>query len=76
MIVKDKNICGDCPTIKGTRIPIYVVLANIKDESSFSKICNTYGITRKDIKDCIRIMQKLVIFDFRNCIIRIIIMMR
>ena len=50
MIVKDKNICGDCPTIKGTRIPIYVVLANIKDESSFSKICNTYGITRKELK--------------------------
>lgn len=53
MIVKDKNICGGCPTIKGTRIPVLVVLTNIKDEVSFSEICNTYGITRKDIKDCI-----------------------
>lgn len=61
MIVKDKNICGDCPTIKGTRIPIYVVLANIKDESSFSKICNTYGITRKDIKDCINYVNSILL---------------
>ena len=25
MIIRDKNICGDCPTIKGTRITVPVI---------------------------------------------------
>ena len=52
MIIKDKNICGGSPTIKGTRITVGVVLANIRDEVSFVEICEDYHITKQDIIDC------------------------
>lgn len=53
MIVQDKKICGGCPTIKGTRIVVSVILANVRDEVPFEEICVDYGITKEDIKDCI-----------------------
>lgn len=38
----------------------FMLYWHIKDESSFSKICNTYGITRKDIKDCINYVNSIL----------------
>lgn len=52
MIVKDKHICGGNPTIKGTRITVGVILANVRDEASFTEICEDYRITKQDIVDC------------------------
>lgn len=53
MIIQDKNICGGCPTIKGTRITVSVILANVRDEVPFQEICEDYGITKEDIMDCV-----------------------
>ena len=39
LIVKDSKICGGVPIIKGTRIPITLVLANICDDICFDDIC-------------------------------------
>lgn len=53
MIVQDKSICGGCPTIKGTRITVSVILSNIRDEVPFQEICEEYRITKEDIMDCV-----------------------
>lgn len=53
MIIKDFNICGGVPTIKGTRIPVEVILYNIRDEVSFEEICQDYHITVENIRECI-----------------------
>lgn len=60
MIVKDSKICGGNPTIKGTRIPVSLILANIRDEVCFYDICHDYQITIKDIKDCIEFAIEMV----------------
>lgn len=52
MIIKDKNICGGNPIIKGTRITVAVVLANVRDGIPFAEICDDYHITKQDITDC------------------------
>lgn len=52
MIIKDKNICGGSPIIKGTRITVAVILANIRDGIPFAEICDDYHITKQDIEDC------------------------
>lgn len=51
MIIRDLKICGGVPTIKGTRIPVTLILANIRDEVSFEDICQDYHITLDDIRD-------------------------
>lgn len=54
LIIKNKNICGGTPTISGTRIPVTLVLANIRDEVAFEDICNDYHITLEDIRDSLK----------------------
>jgi len=49
MIVKNSKICGGDPIIKGTRIPVALVLANIRDEVCFNDICQEYHITLEDL---------------------------
>lgn len=51
LIIKDKKICGGVPIIKGTRIPVTLVLANIRDEVCFEDIMDDYHITLEDIRD-------------------------
>ena len=53
MIIKDSRICGSDPTIKGTMIPVTLILYNIRDGVSFEEICQDYHITVKDIRECI-----------------------
>jgi uncharacterized protein (DUF433 family) len=53
MIIKDINMYNDLPIIKGTRILVSVILANIRDGVTFDKISKEYGIRKDDILDCI-----------------------
>ncbi len=54
MIIKDKKICGGVPIISGTRIPVTLVLNNIRDEVCFEDIIEDYKITLEDIRDCLK----------------------
>lgn len=60
MIIKDSKICSGVPIIKGTRIPITLVLANICDEICFDDICQDYHITKEDIRDSIDYAIKVI----------------
>lgn len=54
MIVENKKICGGNPTVSGTRIPVTLVLANIRNEVTFEDICDDCHITLEDIRDCLK----------------------
>lgn len=60
LIVKDPKICGGVPIIKGTRIPVALILANICDEVYFDDICQDYHITKEDIIDSIDYAIKVI----------------
>ena len=61
-ITVNKDICGGKPCLKGTRIPIYMVLELIEQGFSFQQIQRDYypHLTDEQIKDCIRYATALI----------------
>ena len=53
-IVRDPEICGGQPTIKGTRVLVLDILDWIKEGISFDEILENFpSITREDIQEII-----------------------
>ena len=53
-IVSDAKICSGKPCIKGTRIPVHIVLDLLAAGESFEGIKKAYpNITGEDIKACL-----------------------
>jgi len=53
-IVSDPKICSGKPCIKGTRIPVYIILDLLAAGESFEGIKKAYpNITDDDIKACL-----------------------
>ena len=48
-IVVDVNICSGKPVIKGTRIPVEIVISKLAGGMTYEEVIEEYGITRKDI---------------------------
>mgnify|MGYP000440654166 CR=1 FL=1 len=58
----DPTICGGKPCIKGTRIPVAMVLELLEDGLSFDEILRDYypNLTAADIRTCIEYARYLV----------------
>ena len=58
----DPTICGGKPCIKGTRIPVAMVLELLEDGLSFDEILRDYypNLTVADIRACIEYARSLV----------------
>ena len=56
------KICGGKPCIKGTRIPVYMILELLEQGLSFEKITTDFypQITDDQIKACIKFANSLV----------------
>jgi uncharacterized protein (DUF433 family) len=53
-IVRDPEICGGQPTIKGTRVLVLDILDWLKEEKSFEEILENFpSLTRTDIQEII-----------------------
>lgn len=53
-IVSDSKVCSGKPCIKGTRIPVHIILDLLAAGESFEGIKRAYpNITDKDIKACL-----------------------
>jgi len=48
-IVVDVNICSGKPVIKGTRIPVEIIIGKLAGGMTYEEVIEEYGITRKDI---------------------------
>ncbi|MHA1156304.1 MAG: DUF433 domain-containing protein [Candidatus Heimdallarchaeota archaeon] len=60
-IVRDPEICGGQPTIKGTRVLVTVILDYLKDEISFDEILESFpSITREDIQEIIAYAKDMI----------------
>jgi len=54
-IVSDPNVCGGEPVIKGTRIPVYVVLDHLAAGDDYDTVlANFPRLTRDDILACLQ----------------------
>ena len=53
-ISADPNVCGGEPCVKGTRIPVHVVLSHLAAGDSEDDILAGFpSLTREDIKACL-----------------------
>ncbi|MHA1761523.1 MAG: DUF433 domain-containing protein [Candidatus Heimdallarchaeota archaeon] len=60
-IVRDPEICGGQPTIKGTRVLVTVILDCLKEGISFNDILESYpSITREDIQEIITYAKEMI----------------
>jgi uncharacterized protein (DUF433 family) len=53
-IVVDEKVCFGKPVIKGTRVPVFVVLHELANGMSPEEIADEYGITVDDVRAAIR----------------------
>lgn len=49
----DPRICHGKACIKGTRVMVSVVLANLAEGETAEEICRGYHITEEDVKACL-----------------------
>jgi uncharacterized protein (DUF433 family) len=59
-IVIDEDIRHGKPVIKGTRVPIDIILGSLAGAMSYQEVCEDYEITEDDIKAAIEYASKLV----------------
>ncbi len=59
-IVIDKDIRHGKPVIRGTRVPIDIILGALAGGMSYQEVCEDYEITEDDIKAAIEYATKLV----------------
>jgi len=53
-IVSDPSICGGEPVVRGTRIPVHVVLSHLASgESEANLLANFPTLTREDVLACL-----------------------
>jgi uncharacterized protein (DUF433 family) len=51
IIVRDPQICGGQPVIRGTRVPLHTVLASLADGDSMEAILKDFPtLTREDLE--------------------------
>ncbi|MBW1715840.1 MAG: DUF433 domain-containing protein [Deltaproteobacteria bacterium] len=50
----DKKIIHGKRIIKGTRIPVSIVVGSLARGMTYEKVCEEYGITREDILDSLQ----------------------
>jgi uncharacterized protein (DUF433 family) len=58
----NSEVCGGKPCVKGTRIPVYMVLELIEAEVCFGKIIEDYypNLKKEDIKACVEYAKVLI----------------
>ncbi len=60
-IVRDPEICGGQPTIKGTRVLVTVILDYLSEGISFEEILESFpSITREDIQEIIAYAKEMI----------------
>lgn len=50
----DRKVMHGKPIIKGTRIPVNVVVGSLAGGMTYEEVCQEYGITKRDVLDCLK----------------------
>jgi uncharacterized protein (DUF433 family) len=49
-IVTDPDIQGGHAVIRGTRVPVHVLVSALADGASIPEVCDAYGVTESDVR--------------------------
>lgn len=61
--MNDKILSG-MPSVKGTRIPISLIIASIRDEMSIDEIIKIYDLTHEDMEETFNYIIELLDYPF------------
>lgn len=61
----NKKVLGNTPVIKGTRIPISLIIACFRDGMTLDEISNTYNVTIENIETAMNFVIQLLDFPFQ-----------
>jgi uncharacterized protein (DUF433 family) len=59
-ITIDPEIRHGKPVIKGTRVPVDVVLGSLAGGMSIEEVCEEYGVTREDVLAALGYAQQVI----------------
>ena len=59
-IIIDPRICHGRPVIRGTRMPVSLVVGSLAGGMSFEEVESEYGLTRDDIRAALKFAGELV----------------
>jgi uncharacterized protein (DUF433 family) len=59
-IVIDPDICHGKPVIRGTRLPVALVIGSVAGGMSFEEIQREYDLTAEDIRAALRFAGELI----------------
>jgi uncharacterized protein (DUF433 family) len=59
-IIIDKNIKHGKPIIRGTRVPVDIILGSLAGGMSYEEICEEYEIENDDIRAAIEYASKII----------------
>lgn len=60
-IVRDPEICGGQPTIKGTRVLVTVLLDYLREGKTFDEILESFpSITKEDLQEVIAYAEEMI----------------
>jgi len=63
-ISSDPDICHGKPCIKGTRIPVYLIVSMVAEKMSLEEIIKDYpSLTKEDIKAALQYAAELCEFE-------------
>ena len=62
----NKKVLGNMPTIKGTRIPVSLVIACFRDDMTLDEISSAYNIAIEDIEIAMDFVIQLLDFPFQD----------
>jgi len=58
-ILVDAAVCHGKPVIRGTRVPVTVVVGSLAAGMTFTEIEHEYGVTAEDIRAALRFVAEL-----------------
>lgn len=61
----NKNVLGSTPAIKGTRIPISLIIACLRDGMTLDEISSAYNISIEKIETAMSFVIQLLDFPFQ-----------
>jgi len=61
VIIQNPNICFGKPVIRGTRVPVYVLVAAIADGEPIEQVAKDYGVEVSDVYAAIRFALRQVV---------------
>ncbi|MFQ6073455.1 MAG: DUF433 domain-containing protein [Methanosarcinales archaeon] len=59
-IAIDEKIMHGKPVVRGTRVPVEVILGSLAGGMSYEEVCREYRITKEDILACLEYAAKLI----------------